>query len=564
MDRAAHAAQEERLEEAGPLDAAADQLTELLRETIGVLQVGRQADRVRVPLAQEFHGHRFQVGLVRLGVERRLQIVAGPAHDVAEEGVVFLPEVAGESPHAGPVGLPQALPRVAGRHNCLVRQPERAAKDLEVRALAGRRQGIPDPAPALQVVLRQPRAPHDEVQRLAWPAPPAPGVPQHRLVVRREHVQQVPGFDRVELHRRGGGQEQAPGPRGDLVEEGEEVVRVRFLVLPPSPQVLPARPVGLVHDHALVAEALQELGCLRAAGDEPLRHEADAPRAPSDALGTRAGVFDGVLVHPLAPSPHRRGQGEKVLQFVLPLPEQRLRREHEHRPRAMEGHELRREGQLEGLPEPHLIGQHQPGAVGTTVGVEGLLHEGLLVRPQPVLLAVDGRLDDGRGRLGVLPPGLHASDDLAAGEPSDVLHHEVREPDGERARPQGVELLLHPGHGLERVVLPHELVVELPGVVGLVGAPHEGGLPPVGQRHHAGLAVDEAELVAGQNLHLELAGPEELEEPLEARPALGSVPLGLRGAPLAAQGEVGRLRRLHVPHVEVRVAHDAHRAGDAL
>ena len=144
-------------------------------------------------------------------------------------------------------------------------------------------------------------------------------------------------------------------------------------------------------------------------------------------------MLDPVLVHPPAAVPDRRRQSEQGVHLILPLPEKGLRRENQHRPVAGEGHELRRHRQLQRLPEPDLIGQHEARAVRPAMRVEGELDEVLLVFPQPDLLAVDARLhDDGRGvRVRLFPPAGDVPDRLAARQPVEILDDEVREPDRE-------------------------------------------------------------------------------------------------------------------------------------
>ena len=109
-------------------------------------------------------------------------------------------------------------------------------------------------------------------------------------------------------------------------------------------------------------------------------------------------MLDAAFVHPLPAVPDRRRQPEQRVDLVLPLPHQRLRRQHEHRPLAGQRHELRRHRELQRLAEPHLIGQHEPRAVRPAVRVEGELHEMLLVLPQADFAAVDRRLHHDRRR----------------------------------------------------------------------------------------------------------------------------------------------------------------------
>ena len=277
-------------------------------------------------------------------------------------------------------------------------------------------------------------------------------------------------------------------------------------------------------------------------------------------------MFDPVLVHPPAAVPDRRRQPEQGVELVLPLPEKGFRSQDEHRPVAGQGHELRRHRQLQRLPEPDLIGQHEARAMRAAMRVEGELDEVLLVLPQPDLLAVDRRLhDDGRGvRVRCVPPAGDVPDQLAARQPIEVPDDEIREPDREGRRPEGVELLLHPRDGLRRIVLPDELVVEAKRRPGLVRTAEEGGLPAVSSRNDARLAVDQAEDVIGQYADLDLPGTQEVVEPPEARPGAVTEVFGAGVAPLAAHGSLGGLGDLDVGAGQPGVADDPDLAFDAF
>ena len=275
-------------------------------------------------------------------------------------------------------------------------------------------------------------------------------------------------------------------------------------------------------------------------------------------------MLDAVLVHPSAAVPHRRRQAEQRVEFVLPLLHQRLRREHQHRPVAGQRHELCRHRQLQGLAQPDLVGQHEARAVRPAMGVEGHLHEVLLVLPEPHFLAIDGRFDHHRGRFRLLPPAAHVPQQLAARQPIQVLNHEIGESHRVGRRPQRVEFLLNPRHRLWSVVLPDQLVVEAERRPGLVRAAEERRAPSVRQRNHAGLAVDQAECVIGQHANLDLAGPQPVVEPRQAR--LGGIAqlLGTRITPLPAHGNLGSPGNVHVLPREARVADQADRPGHAL
>jgi hypothetical protein len=187
------------------------------------------------------------------------------------------------------------------------------------------------------------------------------------------------------------------------------------------------------------------------------------------------------------------------------LPDQRLRRQDQYGLGAEQRHQLRRQRELDGLAESDLVRQHQARAVRTAVGIEGELDEVLLVRPEPILAAVQRQLHDGCGGLRRgLPVGQVRHHDTG-GDARDVLHHRLAQIQREGGLPQRVELLLHPVHGSRVVVLPQQLVVQPPGGLRLVDAAEEGAPAAVRGADDAGLAVDQAEVGIRQHPDLELA-----------------------------------------------------------
>ena len=248
----------------------------------------------------------------------------------------------------------------------------------------------------------------------------------------------------MELDRGCGSEQQALGAGRDLPEELQEVVGLRRGECPAAGEVPAPRTVRFVQDHALEAHLRQSRRGLGVAGDQAGGDDTHPPRAAPDRFGVRPRMLDPVLVHPAAAGPDRGRQPEQGVELVLPLPEQGLGSQDQHRPIAHQGHELRRHRQLERLPEPHLVGQHEARAMRPAMRIEGELDEVLLVFPQPGLLAIDRRFHhDGRG-IRFFPPAGDVSHQLAARQAVEVPNHEVRKPDRERRRPQGVELLLDP------------------------------------------------------------------------------------------------------------------------
>src|SRR5262249_9041396 len=63
-----------------------------------------------------------------------------------------------------------------------------------------------------------------------------------------QHVEEVPGFDGIELDRCGCRQQEALGARGEVVEEGEQVIRSGLLPLALGAEVLTPQPMRLVDD----------------------------------------------------------------------------------------------------------------------------------------------------------------------------------------------------------------------------------------------------------------------------------------------------------------------------
>ncbi len=200
--------------------------------------------------------------------------------------------------------------------------------------------------------------------------------------------------------------------------------------------------MGLVDDHAVVEARLEELAGVGTPGDETRGDDADSAGGTSGPLMPDGRILDAPLIDPLATIPDGRGHVEQVGHLGLPLPDERLGCEDQDRPTAYQGDELRHHRQLDGLAQPDLIGQDESGLlVGADVGVEGHLDERLLMLPEPGLLAVHRRLDQGRGRvdrfaLAGPSPVLDRMDYAAAGQPTNVFDDEIGQGHGRWATPR--------------------------------------------------------------------------------------------------------------------------------
>ena len=560
--RAADAPQQHCAEEPG-VQTFGEQLAECFGLLVGVAQERWQGDGVSVAVSMQANADAGEVWFASFGIQRVLQVFPRAQHDGADVGVVAFQKAREDVAHAVSVRWPERLHGIARRVGLGVFELKRPPQNLEIAPFLGWRKGIAQPVPAFVEVRWRFVLAEQHRQRLRRVAPRAARHAQHGWRAFRESVEQVVCLHRMQLHRRCGGEQQALCARRDRAQEAQQVVRFGGGVGPLA-DAATTRPVRFVQDDALETHGFEMRHDIGVTGDGAGGDDADAPRAVADGFGADAGMLDAAFVQPQPPRPNRRRQPKQRLHLFLPLAQERLRRQHQHGLLAGQGHELRRHRQLQRLAEAHLIRQHEARPERPAMGVEGQLHEVLLVFPQAHFPPIDGRFHYYRGRFGFVAPALDFADEFAAGEPIQVLHHEVRERHRERRLPQRIELRLHPRDGLRRVVFPDQLVVEAKGRLGFVGAAEKRRALAVDQGDDAGLAVDQAEDVVRQHAHLQFAGAQKVVEALEARPCVLAKRFRAGFAPLAAHGRLGELRDVHVRTGELRVADDADLALDGL
>jgi len=134
------------------------------------------------------------------------------------------------------------------------------------------------------------------------------------------------------------------------------------------------------------------------------------------------------------------------------------------------------------------------------------------------------------------------------------LHDRLRQIHRLGGGPQGVEFLLHPPNALLALVQPDQLIVGDPGRTGLVGAADKADPRSVRPRDHAGLAVDQAEGVVGEDFYLEKAAADKIVEPLKPHLHGCTDVGGERSAPFAVHPPFGRPGGLNVQGIEAGVA----------
>ncbi len=181
----------------------------------------------------------------------------------------------------------------------------------------------------------------------------------------------------IELQRRRGEEQEAPGPRGQ---------RLRHLV-----GALRAQVVGLVEDHQIPA-GVGGLRRLFLGAGEPLqgRHHQLVPR-PGSACRARRRLVVAIVLCALGVH-QREEQVELVEQLREPLHGQVRRRDHQaasDQPRVQQGRE--HEARFDGLAEAHFIGEHE----ARRAGGQHLVRHGDLVR-----LDVDAAREQGAERVG--------------------------------------------------------------------------------------------------------------------------------------------------------------------
>ncbi len=65
---------------------------------IGIFEEGRQGDGVLVALAMQSDLDRLQEGFARFRIDSGFQVLAGPQHDMPDEGIGLLEEAWEETP----------------------------------------------------------------------------------------------------------------------------------------------------------------------------------------------------------------------------------------------------------------------------------------------------------------------------------------------------------------------------------------------------------------------------------------------------------------------------------
>jgi hypothetical protein len=185
------------------------------------------------------------------------------------------------------------------------------------------RQRVPDILPAVVSFIRDRLLSLSHCQTAAGliPRTGTRATSQHPVISFRQHPQQVPCFNRMQLHRRRGGQQLAFCPRPQPEQEFHQIVafgrHIQFLCAGFDLRQIPSSgAVRFVNDHARVP-ARQQLRqrFLHAPRDESLRHEANPPRTAAQRSRSIARVFDVVLVDPRTACPPSRRHVQKFHQF---------------------------------------------------------------------------------------------------------------------------------------------------------------------------------------------------------------------------------------------------------
>ena len=142
---------------------------------------------------------------------------------IADEGVVLAKEPLRQVSEPRLVGWTELAEAVPARDGFPVLEPEGSAEIQEVRMLGLGRQGVAGPFPDLVQVGRDRHSARHQVQRPGGIAPLAEPVSQDEMraialsrVLGVEDVEEVPRLDRIDLHRRGRGEEHAARSRREI------------------------------------------------------------------------------------------------------------------------------------------------------------------------------------------------------------------------------------------------------------------------------------------------------------------------------------------------------------
>ena len=209
---AAHAPKEHGAEEAG-VRALGEKLTEALRLPVGVGEVRRERKRLVLAVAMQPHLHRGEARLARLRVKGVLQVLAGAEDDGTKVGIVVFEEAGEAVLDSLPVRCAQPLGHLAGGEGRFLRKIERAAEDREVTVLGRGRKRVAQPVPALEKVRRRSHPAEEQAERGPGVPPAAARPAEDRVRAAPERVEQIEGFDGVDLHRGRGGEQQASRAR---------------------------------------------------------------------------------------------------------------------------------------------------------------------------------------------------------------------------------------------------------------------------------------------------------------------------------------------------------------
>ena len=90
--------------------------------------------------------------------------------------------------------------------------------------------------------------------------------------------QQVKGFYRVYLHRCSCGQQHTVRLKSNLINECQQVIWLRFVLIGVFAKIFASCSVCLIKDDTLVFDLLQQFGCFRFACNKSLRNNADFTR----------------------------------------------------------------------------------------------------------------------------------------------------------------------------------------------------------------------------------------------------------------------------------------------
>ncbi len=292
---------------------------------------------------------------------------------------------------------------------------------------------------------------------------PAPKLRAENVsVVHTEDIEQVPQLDRMQLHRRGGGENHRPGAGSELHSPLVEQILIGGLPHLGFVEIGTANFVRLVPEHAtepLLEQILRELPvqlAARGAQHHRSRHDGDLARAIQDiVLGGRMELV--AFGEPSLAGPEGARRGEFINHLLLPLRDDCFRGDDEHRVVIERADEFSEAAHLERLAQADAIGQQVTRAASRQGGVaamlvEGLFDEILLVIPEPEQLRAGRHFSQDWPDIGFLFPISDVLDDGALAQPPDLFDDEFA--DGETAFPQRIEFLLHPNNAVGVYRLP--------------------------------------------------------------------------------------------------------------